>query len=538
MKRPTRALAVAVALAVVVTACGGTKHVGASASNVESPAVSGAPGSGAGGPSVDANVAANVAALRYGAVPTRNSSVTYQPDVVIVDGGANAIRSVSSDGLTWIIKGDAGHAKDLAVGKILFVTSRSAGRILAIQPAGADLAVTIGPVQLTDVIEKADIDYNRPLNLASMMFYPAPDLPGASTVPLDSPADSAAPESTAPDSAAPESAAPDSAAADSAAPDSASARTATTDQSGTLVLPPVALMADSVAKTLPLPTFGSSPAASIDGFSLTPAASAAGLGVKFAYSNHGILLSGQALLHLNSPTLRFHITIDHGVKSLSMRLDGAAGLTVSFDAGIDAANVYALDRRVEIPVDISIPIGGPTPLTITIRQTLLFKTAFAAKKATLSANGDFTFSGGFGVEYSNGSLTPLGPLGFSGIPAFVSSVGGESLGINGLIIGYQLRMIVGIGAFGFAAGPSFTLVGRVGVTNTAAEAAVPCKFGSVNVQLGVGLGYSLPTVITSAINAILSTLNIKAISSSDAVETFATIINKGLSVPDTHGCAV
>ena len=76
------------------------------------------------------------------------------------------------------------------------------------------------------------------------------------------------------------------------------------------------------------------------------------------------------------------------------------------------------------------------------------------------------------------------------------------------------------------------------MTNTAAEAAVPCKFGSVNVQLGVGLGYSLPTVITSAINAILSTLNIKAISSSDAIESFETIINKGLSVPDTHGCAV
>ena len=523
MNRPTRALTVAIALAVAVTACGGGKHLGASASGGESPVVSAASGSDAAGTNVPANVAANVAALRYGAVPTRNSSVTYQPDVVIVDGGANAIRSVSSDGLTWIIKGDAGHAKDLAVGKILFVTSRSAGRILAIQPAGADLAVTIGPVQLTDVIQKADIDYNRPLDLGSMMFYSAPDLPGGSTVPVDSPASSAAPDSAAPDSAA---------------PDSASARAATTDQSGTLVLPPVALMADSVAKTLPLPTFGSSPAASIDGFSLTPAASAAGLGVKFAYSNHGILLSGTALLHLNAPTLRFHITIDNGVKSVSMRLDGAAGLTVSFDAGIDAANVYALDRRVEIPVDISIPIGGPTPLTITIRQTLLFKTAFAAKKATLSGNGDFTFSGGFGIEYSNGSLTPLGPLGFSGIPAFVDSIGGESVGINGLIIGYQLRMIVGIGAFGFAAGPSFTLVGRVGVTNTAAEAAIPCKYGVVNVQLGVGLGYSLPQVITSAINAILSTLNIKAISSSAAIETFATIINKGLSVPDTHGCAV
>jgi len=114
--------------------------------------------------------AASVQQLRYGAVPTRNAAVTYQPDVVIVDGGADAVRSVSSDGLTWIIKGNAGHAKDLAVGKILFVTSRSAGRVLAVQPDGADLAVTIGPVDLADVIQKADISYNKPLDLKSMMF--------------------------------------------------------------------------------------------------------------------------------------------------------------------------------------------------------------------------------------------------------------------------------------------------------------------------------------------------------------------------------
>ena len=82
--------------------------------------------------------AASVQQLRYGAIPTRNSAVTYQPDVVIVDGGADAVRSVSSDGLTWIIKGNAGHAKELAVGKILFVTSRSAGRVLAVEPDGAE----------------------------------------------------------------------------------------------------------------------------------------------------------------------------------------------------------------------------------------------------------------------------------------------------------------------------------------------------------------------------------------------------------------
>jgi hypothetical protein len=537
MNRAARTMAATVALAVVVTACGGGKsHSGVAPA---APAVNGST------PVTVDNASLNT--LRYGAVPTRNSAVTYQPDVVIVDGGASAVRKVSSDGLTWTIKGDAGHAKELAVGKILFVTSRSAGRILAISPDGADFAVTIGPVELTDVIKKADISYDKPLALGSMMFYSAPNLPGASTVPPNddgssAPAGSAPPvDSTPPiDSAAPvASDAPiDSAAPDDSTPAPASTSDAAAAQPGDLVLPPVELTDKSVADALPIPTFGSSPGATVDGMALSPSASPAGLGVKFAYNNGGILLTGSALLHLSAPSLQFHLVIDNGVKSASMRLEGAAGLTVSFDAGIDAATGIALDRRVEVPVDISIPIGGPTPLTITIRQTLLFKTAFGAKKATLSGNGDFTFNGGFGLNYSGGGLTLTGPLGFSGIPALVNSISGESLGINGMVIGYQLRVIVGIGAFGFAAGPSFTFVARMGVTNTAAEAAVPCKFGTVNVQLGVGLGYAIPQVITDAINAILSVLNVKAINSSDGTEHFETIINSGQSVPNTAGCKV
>ena len=73
----------------------------------------------------------------------------YHPDVVIVEGGPDAVRSVSANGLVWTIKGDAGHAGDLAPGKILFVTGRSAGRVLGVHRDGDDLVVTIGPVELT-----------------------------------------------------------------------------------------------------------------------------------------------------------------------------------------------------------------------------------------------------------------------------------------------------------------------------------------------------------------------------------------------------
>src|SRR5690348_4626153 len=47
------------------------------------------------------------AQFRFGRTPVPDKSVTYQPDVVLIGGGADAVRSVSADGLTWTLRGDA-----------------------------------------------------------------------------------------------------------------------------------------------------------------------------------------------------------------------------------------------------------------------------------------------------------------------------------------------------------------------------------------------------------------------------------------------
>src|SRR5262249_39832356 len=65
---------------------------------------------------------------KYGRAPARDANVTYGRDVVIVDGGANIIRALSPDGLTWTIDPHAPHASELEVGKIAFVTGRCVGR--------------------------------------------------------------------------------------------------------------------------------------------------------------------------------------------------------------------------------------------------------------------------------------------------------------------------------------------------------------------------------------------------------------------------
>ena len=102
----------------------------------------------------------------------------YQPAVVLVGGGAEAIRGVSSTGITWNIDASAPHAGDVVEGKIMFLTNRAVGRVLAVRKDGNTLAVTVGPVLITDVIRKAHIDINMPIDLGEAIAYTAPELPG------------------------------------------------------------------------------------------------------------------------------------------------------------------------------------------------------------------------------------------------------------------------------------------------------------------------------------------------------------------------
>lgn len=63
----------------------------------------------------------------YGYGPRDDPAVEYQPDVVRVGGGAQAIRSASADGLIWTLDPTAPGVDQLAVGKVAFVTSRPSG---------------------------------------------------------------------------------------------------------------------------------------------------------------------------------------------------------------------------------------------------------------------------------------------------------------------------------------------------------------------------------------------------------------------------
>ncbi len=67
--------------------------------------------------------------LNYGYGAQSAGQMPYQPAVVVVAGGPGTVRSVSSDGMTWTIDAGAGGASDLAVGRIMLMTSQAAGRV-------------------------------------------------------------------------------------------------------------------------------------------------------------------------------------------------------------------------------------------------------------------------------------------------------------------------------------------------------------------------------------------------------------------------
>lgn len=111
---------------------------------------------------------------RYGVSPTRSKEVTYQPDVIVMEHGADAIRSQSTNGFTWTIDAGAPGASQIQPDKILFATGRVVGRVLKVERKGDNLDVTLGPAELTDIFEEVHISTRGSMDPEKMLVYVAP----------------------------------------------------------------------------------------------------------------------------------------------------------------------------------------------------------------------------------------------------------------------------------------------------------------------------------------------------------------------------
>lgn len=436
------------------------------------------------------------AELQYGVAPTRNAEVVYRPDVIIPQGGAAAVRSVSANGLTWTIDGSVPGAADLVPGKIMFLTGRGVGRVLDVARTGNDLGITLGPVELTDVIQQAHLSGNQAVDASAMRSYSAPDWPGAET--------------------------------------SIGAEPVPSIKRVAEVQPVFASFNERQPESLPLqlaqasllpPGIGPPPEIVTPSFSFNPFVDG-GLSMNFNSPVKNAALApvqvhGSVALHMLNPYVSYDINITtKGIETAKFEVHNTAGLTLQFEASSSAEFVPKdnLKKLVFLPVDLSVPLGGPVPLAFTLHQTFMLETLFSAKNSKFSAGGDYALAGSLKMECHYSTCSASGPASFVVRKSLMDSIAGVSLGINALIITYEVRAIVGIGAFGFVTGPFVGLGLTAGITRGSDAGGVivgnTCRQVDMQAWVKAGVGYRMPPSVAKVLNFILSVFNVAPIENS------------------------
>ncbi len=440
------------------------------------------------------------AEIKYGVSPTRNSQVTYQDNVIVMEHGAEAIRGLSSNGLSYTIDGNAPGAKDIVKDKILFATGRVVGRVLEVKRSGNDVAVTLGPVELTDVFKEAHISYHGTLDPDQMIVYQAPaDYPGTF---IDQ-----------------DAAASPSAMRGSAGMPMQIAQLSTSVPSG-WGSGGCGAAFDGVLQKSPHSGCGGGGGAAgqvIDivknGLHFIPDLSQ-GLGVTSTGFKNGVKYTAYAGLQLNHPDFTFNLDIRGGrlnTAEVEVAINGK--FRISFDGGT-GGDFTNPNQITEIPVDLSIPLPVAAPFAVTLHNAILIQTLLTAKQATLNVKGIYSLSGTVKAGIVNGKPAGSADLSVTVDQGLTESLAGVSLGVNGVVLGYNGKILAGIGAFSLAVGPYVGLKATVGATRGSdaqtGMVGYTCRSSEFNMDMGYGVGVAVPHFVVDIINGILGVFGSKA----------------------------
>jgi hypothetical protein len=413
--------------------------------------------------------------------------VAYQPDVVVVPGGAGAVREVSADGLVWTV--DAEAVEDLDPGEVMFLTSRATGRVVRVDERGDAAAVTLAPIQLQELIRDGDLDLDVPLDLSAATVQPVPDLPGAAGDP--EPGDSDVPLNLRRVAAAPGK------------------------------LPPAK---DKVDVT-------------VGDWSVGGGLDAKGLTLSLAYKP-GQVFKGTAELFLamSRPRVRMGAKIVGGALSggVSTSLSGITALDVTVAAGVEGGVGDNRKVRLEVPVELlnrPVVVGG-VPMVMTIKMKIFIETALSGKNSTLTAHGRWSLDGPVGLT----GTTPAKP-GFGVVDSIIESIGGIAVGPSGLVLGFEFKFMTGVGIPGASTGPYGKVRASIGITNGSALGAplARCRRADLVIKGGGGLGLSLGTSVTKAIATTIPGL--PPFKAELEAELMGTIVDRTQTLPEVPLCS-
>ena len=504
---------------------------------------------------------------KFGIAPKRGPGVVYQDDIILMEHGDQAIRSFASNGLSWTFDANAPQVSDFQVGKIVFATGRAVGRVLALERHGDQVSAILGPVQLTDLIKRGKFSYHQPLDLSQAIAYVAPDYPGAvNSDMLNAPAQPATPgaQSRLRGGSNPWHVAQYYAVSETGQ----WTPLKTVTGSGTPRFKKPRLLRSNFvpmqAPTIPnnpitnnpltspitsIPTLGPSLNApsvpypgNLGNFIPSPipypfqgmpmigfnkmqtsacSADCGGLGIKMYQEKDGVRVWIAVVFKLHHPEVLFDAAIENGSIKANLQVVGGAGVTVTLDAASSPnfqGNIHEVGL---IPLDITIPIGLIVPLSINLSQSIDLQSAFSAKTSTLHGEGGISLDGEIFAEYNNGwHITPPKAELKQNLAGLVTGV---SVGINSLVFAVNQRVLVGVGALGFSAGPYVSLISSItslkgsSIATTLVMPMAICTQGTFDMNLGAGIGYSMPKVVAAVINTILGWFHAKPIQSSGSI---------------------
>ncbi len=497
--------------------------------------------------------------LRFGIAPKRGAGVTYQDNIILMEHGDKAITSFASDGMSWTFDANAPQVSDIQEGKILFATGRCAGKVLAVQKSGNKVSVILGPVQLNELVKEGNFAYDQPLDLNNATAVVAPDYPGA----LNSQAlqqEIAKPSNTSyrlkPHSFRRElryfvvsddgrwtpmrtvsPARPRLLYADY------HSRRASLVPAAFQVPIPGAGNVPPVPSPVPVPV-PQIPPLNFNGLQASPCAvNCGGIGLKLYQEKDGVKVWLSIVFHLNHPHIVFNASVrKDGSVNAVVQLFGGAGVTVTFDAvtGDDFKEIKANIKEIGlIPAEINVPIGGLfVPLTAKLSQSIDITTGFSAKTSRLHAEGKIDLDGEISASYAGGKGWDITKPEAKVTNNLAGLVSGVSVGINSFVFAFDQRLMVGVGALGFAAGPYVDLLTYLTALKQSSTTWVDCRQATFGISLGAGIGYSMPKVVASVINAVLSLFHAKPIPSTGSIVALpkrAELISRRDQIPD--GCA-
>ncbi|HEY4226501.1 MAG TPA: hypothetical protein VGM70_11865 [Pseudolysinimonas sp.] len=418
--------------------------------------------------------------LKYGLAPKPDKGVTFQKDVVLVQGGASSVRSVTSDGLTWTLSPSAGGIGDLSVGRVMFLTDRAVGRVVAIQNTSAGVEVTMAPVDITDVISdgdfsKNDVAISNPVAISGHgAFWADPDVQQQAGV----------------------------------------------GQSNGADLPALARSGGVDAAPFALPRPPAPPAivsevvsGQTGAFGVKETCCTSGPGAKIAYDKNGLKLSGSLGLSMAKPTANFQLKISGGsIDSTGLTVRGAAKIVADLKANAAPNSaIHGFSPPLGLDFAFSVPIGlfFGVPLNMVVSQHFGVEVNIPGT-AQLLAHGELNLGSTIGFSYAGGKFRNTTTATFDPTVS-LKATDSIAVGISYAVFDYNVRFTVGFGLLGFVAGVYLALGLHVMATVGAPfgsdydpnQPIEHCRSVQASLFADYGVGYTIPKVVADVTNFFL-----------------------------------